>query len=732
MSAEFAHSATRSHLWSRVTLTAVAGAVVLVALLAGLMNASAVVNDSGTVDVRVPSGDNTTSVVDATTNAGAFVSYFGDNDTTFGSSGTGVFDPFVRLQADGTESGYNTDGPVEFDTKTGKWTHAIKVSSIPQRSCPSGTCFELFNDINESNAQQNAKGRISLNKVEVFYANSATVTGYPSFGGNATLEYAFDGDILINDVNQGSGRGDLRYMIPVDGAGGVPLPANCDYGNPACTTWFVLYSEWGLTPTGSAPFNDDWTSDGGFEEWKVKIYPAISLTKTPNPAAVCNGSSTDVTYTYVVTNNSPGGGSVDGTIVDDNATPGNLLDDVTVGTFSNLDAGDSEEFTHVFTVDGTRTNIATATATDSNGETATATATATVDGYTCTIDVTKTPDRDAVCAQDAEVTYDYTVTNTGTAALIDVTATDDQLGALTLIGLTDEDGDGNNDDLAPGASATASETTTLAGTTTNTVDASGDAYTPDGQTNLNVQATDSASATVDVYDCTIMVTKDCVDGTTITFSGTVTNTGTAALIDVTATDDHAGPLTLVGLTDVDGDGNNDDLAAGASATYSDSYVPTMSPSTNTVTATGDAYTPDGQTALGFSPSDSASATCEIPPAEGCTPGYWRQEQHYDSWVATGYAPSDLFSAVFGRVITIDFGGSINNPELGEAIYAQGGGINYIARHGTAALLNAASPDVDYGYSVAEVIAAVQAAIDANDESLISDLAAQNEAGCPLN
>src|SRR5437899_10855198 len=124
-----------------------------VVLAAGLLAAAVLavwLTDSGTVDVQVPSKN--TSVLDATTAQGAFVSYFGDSDTTFGASGTGLFTPFVRIQGSPTEQGFNTDAPVTFDAKTGNWTHAIKVSQIPQRPCPqlnpNLNCFELFVDIN--------------------------------------------------------------------------------------------------------------------------------------------------------------------------------------------------------------------------------------------------------------------------------------------------------------------------------------------------------------------------------------------------------------------------------------------------------------------------------------------------------------------------------------------------------------------------------------------------------
>lgn len=125
--------------------------------------------------------------------------------------------------------------------------------------------------------------------------------------------------------------------------------------------------------------------------------------------------------------------------------------------------------------------------------------------------------------------------------------------------------------------------------------------------------------------------------------------------------------------------------------------------------------------------------CEPPPppppggTEGCTPGYWKARQHFDAWV--GYMPNDSFEAVFG----VDVPGS---PTLLDALSAGGGGLDALMRHATAALLNAASPDVAYAgayTSPAQVIAAVQNAIQSGDYEPLKDaLDAANNAGCPLN
>lgn len=108
--------------------------------------------------------------------------------------------------------------------------------------------------------------------------------------------------------------------------------------------------------------------------------------------------------------------------------------------------------------------------------------------------------------------------------------------------------------------------------------------------------------------------------------------------------------------------------------------------------------------------------------QGCTPGYWKQDHHYDSWV--GYNPNDSFAAVFG----VAYGGT-----LAEAAAAKGGGANALARHAVAALLNSANGNVDYLYSTADVISMVQAAFASGDYNGTKDLfEAQNELGCPLN
>jgi len=109
--------------------------------------------------------------------------------------------------------------------------------------------------------------------------------------------------------------------------------------------------------------------------------------------------------------------------------------------------------------------------------------------------------------------------------------------------------------------------------------------------------------------------------------------------------------------------------------------------------------------------------------QGCTPGYWKQPHHFDSWV--GYAPDDYFDEVFGVGQHI---------KLIDALWLRGGGENALMRHAVAALLNAAYyPDMDY-ISPAYVSSLVQEAYFGSREveDVKDELAAYNELGCPLN
>ncbi|MGG5824067.1 calcium-binding protein, partial [Falsiroseomonas sp. HW251] len=159
-------------------------------------------------------------------------------------------------------------------------------------------------------------------------------------------------------------------------------------------------------------------------------------------------------------------------------------------------------------------------------------------------------------------------------------------------GLTDLDADGTADDLAVGATATGTKTATLtqaqvdAGSVTNIATGTGT-----GTNGTTVTDTDTNTVPVTRTPHIDLIKSVSVDGGTTFFdanaapgptllSGTpvfrysVKNDGNVTLFNVSVTDDNGTPgstgddflVTLTGLADLDGDGQMDDLAVGATAT----------------------------------------------------------------------------------------------------------------------------------------------------------------------
>lgn len=120
------------------------------------------------------------------------------------------------------------------------------------------------------------------------------------------------------------------------------------------------------------------------------------------------------------------------------------------------------------------------------------------------------------------------------------------------------------------------------------------------------------------------------------------------------------------------------------------------------------------------------------PEGGCTPGYWKQEHHFDSWV--GFSPSDTLSGEgFGPL------GSLGSATLLEALQFGGGpgldgATRILMRAAVAALLNASA--LSFGFTTGQVITLTNAALASGDRTTILNRAAAwdtlNNLGCPLN
>jgi hypothetical protein len=92
--------------------------------------------------------------------------------------------------------------------------------------------------------------------------------------------------------------------------------------------------------------------------------------------------------------------------------------------------------------------------------------------------------------------------------------------------------------------------------------------------------------------------------------------------------------------------------------------------------------------------------------------------------------SSVFSAAALTAAGVD-----PSTTLLEALQTGGGGVNALLRHAVAAVLNAASPDVNFAFEVADIVADMNAALLSRDAEAIEDLkdelAGANESSCPL-
>lgn len=192
------------------------------------------------------------------------------------------------------------------------------------------------------------------------------------------------------------------------------------------------------------------------------------------------------------------------------------------------------------------------------------------------LSVTKTPDKNPASLGD-NITYTYTITNTGPVTVDNITLTDDKLGTITLDKTT----------LASGETANSTGTYThivvigdFPGPVTNTATANG----TDPDTNP-VTASTSASVTLNSYTASLSLTKTA-DKTSasptenITYTYTITNTGQVTVDNITLADSKLGAVSVVTTT----------LAPGAittaTSTYTVAAVDLPGPLTNIATVTG--------------------------------------------------------------------------------------------------------------------------------------------------
>src|SRR5262249_15406227 len=209
------------------------------------------------------------------------------------TTGTGVLDSFVRIQANGSEQGINTDAklpdnsnPLLKDVTAGNFTHSLQIASLTTfknpKGLPAGDYFKFVLDIN-----QNGNNLLSLNQLQLYITGDKALTTLAG----ATKVYDLDNagastplgstpaatgsgpgyEIQLDyALNSGSGSGDMFFWVNKSILDGQDLTKN---------PYLVLYSQFG-TPPGAYGSND------GFEEWAAYTStPGVPL-GLPAPASL--------------------------------------------------------------------------------------------------------------------------------------------------------------------------------------------------------------------------------------------------------------------------------------------------------------------------------------------------------------------------------------------------------------------------------------------------------------
>jgi len=207
--------------------------------------------------------------------------------------GTGVIDPFLRIQANRTESGYNlgiegtNTGTKPLDDKDSggtQFNHSLLlngdsllgITRIPIINIGGIDYREFSLDLNESG--QDIAQLISMDILKIFQSNDGTLVDPTGLTPIYNLDGGAGGDgtVLFNyRLNGGSGNGDMLMYIP---------------SNLFTNKYVYLLSSFGastiqneMNPVG------DWSSNDGFEEWAVRIQTSTTPPVVPAPGAILLG-----------------------------------------------------------------------------------------------------------------------------------------------------------------------------------------------------------------------------------------------------------------------------------------------------------------------------------------------------------------------------------------------------------------------------------------------------------
>ena len=208
--------------------------------------------------------------------------------------GTGVINPFLSIQNNPTEQGFNTDGDFTLDQTRSQFTNALPLNHVPVINVKNGggAFREFIFDANEANSSPDAQ--FSIDQFNLWLCNDAaagTFTTRTQFESNAhcTKVYTLDGKTLLaTDANSLGSGSDFDYQILVPdnlfttaaGGIGVNTVTDCTFNgvnSAPCGSFIILDVKMGFK-------GGDFGTGATFEEFSTLNRPFVTVKKTATPS----------------------------------------------------------------------------------------------------------------------------------------------------------------------------------------------------------------------------------------------------------------------------------------------------------------------------------------------------------------------------------------------------------------------------------------------------------------
>jgi len=171
------------------------------------------------------------------------------------------------------------------------FTRDLTLAEVGKKVINGVTYREFFLDVNEPAATNNNKNWITLDQLEIYQSNTASLNDYNdngtpnsstgSLGGGGTSTKIFDLDAAGDNYIQ------LDYLVKGNGSGSSDMVfylKDSLFTNQNPNSYVYLFSQFGDLSMQNN--NSKYESQAGFEEWFTKSSVPIPNTAVPEPASL--------------------------------------------------------------------------------------------------------------------------------------------------------------------------------------------------------------------------------------------------------------------------------------------------------------------------------------------------------------------------------------------------------------------------------------------------------------